>query len=193
MLLVGLPVAAMSLAVTADAAPAPPSLVAPKQEMPAFRYASSALESSTSPTRFVRRILGYRGRGALREIARLRGDGFREGVEEFFSGLRGEAISIAYVLGSHRAARRLLAAEGAEDISEAGTGVTRFPVPSIPGAIGYEGLEAGGGYANVLFVTGRCYLVVGNAIHILLGAEQPTITPIAGAVYLHRRLAHLCA
>jgi hypothetical protein len=166
-------------------------LVAHKSDLPGFRFSRSTLESSTSAAGFARTVLGERGRVAREEIALLKRSGLREGVRDFFIGLRGEAVSIAYVLRSGRAARHLLAAYAQEDLAE--PGVMRFPTDTIPTSVAWEAIQDGGGYANVMFMSGRCVLLVGDAIHELTPLERPSVAPLAGATALYHRVKRLCA
>jgi hypothetical protein len=63
-----------------------------------------------------------------------------------------------------------------------------------PGAFGESepDEEGPGGTANVGFVTGRCYFLVGNALRDTAEAAQLDAAPLAGATALYRREKRRC-
>ena len=179
----------------AAAAIAPRSLVAHPADLPGFTSAKPKLRSATSPSRYARVVLGERSREARSEVARLKRQGFREGVEELFSGAQGEALSFALVLGSAAAARQELQHSKREALKAEVTAVIeRYSVPAVPGAFAFSAVEAGhpSAVANVLFATGRCFLLVGDSLRDA-DSEQAAAAPLAGATALSRRVRGLCA
>ena len=134
-------------------------------------------------------------REARKEVAKLKREGFREGVQELLSGSQGEALSSALVFRSRSAAQHELKASIAEAVKAQGSSavIKRFTVAAIPGSFGFSATEAGhpGGAANVLFASGRCFFVLGDA-RPSAPPEQLSVAPIAGAAALYQRVTSLC-
>lgn len=173
----------------------PQILVAQPPDLPGFRYASREIHASTSPSRYIEKIIEVAPREAGREISFLRRAGFQEGVQELFYGLPGEALSIAEVFSSRRGSRRAFDAAAAEDISPRADPTEKtFKLDAIPGAVGFSGpdFHGPGGFANVLFSTGRCFFLVGNALKAVSDSEQLDAVPDAGALALYRRDKERC-
>jgi uncharacterized membrane protein YtjA (UPF0391 family) len=151
-------------AIAATAIP-PASLVAHRDDLPGFAAAKIKLRSATSATRYVKVVLGESGREGRNEVTKLKRKGFQEGVQELLPSRQGEALSLALVFGSARVAKQELKASISEGVKAQGKAtIKRFTVAAIPGSFGFSAFEAGhsGGAANVLFSTGRCFLLVGN-------------------------------
>jgi uncharacterized membrane protein YtjA (UPF0391 family) len=187
---------AIALVVPAFAAAAipPAALVAHSDELPGFAAAKVKLRWASSVRRYAKFVLGENRREARKEVARLKRKGFLQGVQELLSSPAGEALSNAVVFRSARGAERELKTSLAEVLKAQGKAVIRrFTVAAIPGSLGFSGYEAGqpGGAANVLFSTGRCFFLVGDA---LPGStvQQLSVAPIAGATALYQRVASLC-
>ena len=173
----------------------PESLVAQPLDLPGFRYASREIHATTSPSRYAEQILGDNAREARSEIAFLRDAGFKEGVQEVFYGLPGEALSIAEVFSSKRGARHAFSVAAAEDVNTREAPLEKtFRLSSIPGADGFGGpdLHGTGGYSNVLFSMGHCLFLVGNALRVVTSSEQLDAVPDAGAVALYSRDRQRC-
>lgn len=94
------------------------------------------------------------------ETARLTGEGFKKDLTEFLYGPQGSRSGLSGVmeLGSASAARTELAAELRFYV---GQGEKRFPVNTIPGAVGYRSSSAAGGGENLLFTDGPFLYSVG--------------------------------
>jgi hypothetical protein len=190
------------VAIAASCAPAaasaipPASLIAHPSEMPGFAGAKVRLHSATTASRYARVVLHDSSREARREVPKLRRQGFREGVQELLSGSQGEALSSAVVFHSPAAARHELKASIAQSVKAQGgsAAIKRFTVAAIPGAFAFSATEAGhpGGAANVLFATGRCFFVLGDALKSAPPA-QLSVAPTAGATALYGRVKSLCA
>jgi hypothetical protein len=188
---------ALSLSAPALAAPALSSspFVARPGDLPGFSGARLTVSTASTPLVYVKFVLEENGAQARREVAKLKLEGFRKGVQERISGSPGEALSLTLVLGSHAKARRALKANLAEDVETQGNAeVERFNVPAIPGSAGFSAVQSGssGAAANVLFVVGRCFLLVGDALNEG-DATQARTAPVAGATKLAHRVKHVCA
>jgi uncharacterized membrane protein YtjA (UPF0391 family) len=190
----GCAVAVSAPAIAAAAIP-PASLVAHPDDLPGFAAAKIKLRSATSATRYVKVVLGESGREGRNEVTKLKRKGFKEGVQELLPSQQGEALSLALVFGSARVAKQELKAAISEGVKAQGkAAIKRFTVAAIPGSFGFSAFEAGhsGGAANVLFSTGRCFLLVGNSLHTST-PEQLSVAPIAGAMAVYQRVKSLCA
>jgi hypothetical protein len=68
-------------------------------------------------------------------------------------------------------------------------GATKFRAAGIPGARGAKGKMPGGSYANLVWVEGRCTLLVGESVP---RATAPTAALSAAAQAIYRRTAGRC-
>ena len=62
-------------------------------------------------------------------------------------------------------------------------------VPAIPGAI----VVGEGPAGNVLFTTGRCFVLVGDKLGASSTTSQVNAVPIAATTALYKRVKRLCA
>ena len=69
---------AVSWPALAGAAIPPPSLVAHPDDLPGFTVTKVKVRSATSATRYVKVVLGERGREGREEVAKLKRKGFQE-------------------------------------------------------------------------------------------------------------------
>jgi hypothetical protein len=182
------------LAALALAAIAPRSLVAKPSQLPGFSGAKVRLRSGASPSAYAKSVLQERPRQARKEAARLKREGFREGVQELLSGTQGEALSLAVVFRTAKDAKRELKVSMSADVKAQGNvEVKQFSIASIPGAFAFTASEAGkpGAAGNVLFTVGRCYLVVGD--YLKTGTvEQASAVPTGGGPAVYQKVKHLC-
>jgi hypothetical protein len=178
------------------ATPIPPALlVVHPQDLPGFFGAKSTLSSAMSALLYAQQS-GDTPQEAEVEVTHLQSEGFYEGVSEILAKAQNEAVSNALVFDSAQSAKHELIANLSEDLkSHAKDGLKRFHVPAIPGSVGLDQLQNGkpGAAGNVLFVTGRCFLLVGDVVRDALSRRQGIKAPIAGAIVLYRRIKHLCA
>jgi hypothetical protein len=65
-------------------------------------------------------------------------------------------------------------------------GATPFTVAGIPGAGGTKGKDPGGSYADLVWVQGRCLLLVGEAVPNSTAPTRP-LSAAANAVYRRTR------
>lgn len=172
------------------------SLVVHPGELPGFPSAKVKLASATSASRYAKDVLHDSSREARKEVAKLKREGFREGVQELLRGSQGQALSSAVVFRSRARAQHELKASIAEAVKAQGRSavIKRFTVAAIPGSFGFSATEAGhpGGAANVLFASGRCFFILGDALNSA-PPEQLSVAPIAGAMALYQRVTGLCA
>jgi len=174
---------------------APTSLVAHPADLPGFAAATRKLRSARSPSRYARAVLGEHPREVRAEVVRLKRKGFREGVQELLSASEGEALSFALVLGSARLARQEFDSSRREVLRAQSRAVIEgFAVPAVPGAFAFSAVETGHSFAaaNVLFATGRCFLLVGDSLSKAT-PEEAVAAPLAGATALYQRVRGLCA
>jgi hypothetical protein len=169
------------------------ALVAQPAELPGFHFAEREIQSATTAGRYAKQILQDGPKEARKEIVALDRHGFREGVQEGFDGLAGEALSLGMEFSSPAGA----AWEYAVSLHEIARGqrATRFSVAGVPGAIGFVHLAKSGpgGYGNVIVRTGRCFFLVGDALQNATSPQQISAAPSAGALALYTHDSRLCA
>jgi len=170
----------------------PTALVAAPAELPGFQFAEREIQSATTAMRYAGQILQDGPKEARKETMALDRHGFREGVQEYFDGLDGEALSIGVEFSSAAGAEWEYAAS-LREIAH-GQGATRFGVAGVPGAVGFVHLPKSGpgGDGNVVFRSGRCFFLVGDALPNATGAEELSAPPSAGALALYRHDRRRC-
>jgi len=113
------------------------------------------------------------------EAKRLVQEGFREVVSVQTGSSKGQGVSWAMELGSASAAAREKAAELREFASTA-PGATRFTVAGVPGAEGWAQADTD---ANILFMEGRCLMLVGD--ELASGSDnKPVVLAAVRAVWV---------
>ena len=132
---------------------------------------------------------------AQAEVVSLKQRGFQEGAQEHLSTSQDEALSDALVFSSAQGAKQEFSANLSEDMTSHHAGLKRFTVAAIPRAVGFgqQQAHAQGATADVLFTTGRCFLLIGDALNGRTARKQANSAAIAGATALYRRLRHSCA
>jgi hypothetical protein len=137
---------------------------------------------------------------AKREATELTEMGFREGVFVYFTGRREgarehrEAVSSALVFAASTGAEEELAISVAADLREHDHGhLHRSTVHAIPGSseLGEGGRH--GGVDNVLFSTGRCFFVIGDAIPSSSSAGQVRRPVRSAAIAVYDRAKQPCS
>jgi hypothetical protein len=169
-------------------------LIVHRSELRGFATATRIVHSTQSPHVYATIINRDGPAEAKTEIAQLKGEGFREGVQELLLATpQGEAVSDALVFGSSRGARLEFKANLSEDL-KAHPGLKRFSVGIIPGSVGLSQFESGGAGAttDVLFSTGRCFFLVGTAVYGVLTKRQAIADANAAAHALYRRTRSVC-
>jgi hypothetical protein len=102
-------------------------------------------------------------------------------------------LSSVMRLGSASSARAEAAAELRADSAGGGSTVSTFAVSGVPGAHGvsYSGGGSPGSASNVLFVEGRCFLLVGDGSQSNHASVTSTRNAaIAGVKAIYHRTAH---
>lgn len=126
------------------------------------------------------------GGGRPQEVARLRRLGFIAGATENITSSDGAGgLSFVEQFSTPGAAR----AELANEIRSSKAGFSsykQFPVPGIPGAIGFGGSGNGSSGINVAFTDGDYYYLVGQGVTAL--GPEPEHALIAAAQSLYHRV-----
>jgi hypothetical protein len=162
------------------------SLVAPAGTMRGFRT-SGAPQTATSAQRWAE--ISNEGDEVASEAARLARAGFREGVGQHYKAPAGPAaLSLALVFSSSEGARKEVRHYLQVD-PRFGLHVEGVKVAAIPGSV----LVGEGPAGNVLFTTGRCFLLVGDELGPSATQAQVNAVPIAAATVLYRQVKALCA
>jgi hypothetical protein len=137
---------------------------------------------------------------AKREATELTEMGFREGAFVYFTGRRErahehrEAVSSALVFATSAGAEQDLAISVATELREHDHGhLHRSTIHAIPGSseLGEGGRH--GGVDNVLFTTGRCFFVIGDAIPRSSSAGQVRRPVRSAAIAVYDRAKQPCA
>lgn len=180
---------------TVSAAIPPRSLELHTRELPGFAGASKKVQVFESADQFIE----SRGGGPAEveaERALLAKRGFQGTIGESFRAPHREAIFVAFVFTSPQGATEEFHETLAADIKHLkGHGARRSAVSGIPGSVLVGQFEKGhrGGTGNVLFTTGRCFFVVGDAVKRATNRKQAYRAPITAARAILRREKHACA
>jgi len=177
---------------------APERLVATISWFPDLGQPESRLRATRSPSGWAFGILEDPPANGRQEVARLKREGFVEGVHRAITGGKGKAFSGALVLRTAQAATRESETKASEEQHELGAGVVRFALPTIPGGIGLTqphsptALTPGESRTSVVFAVGRCTLGVG--LGLAPPSSQSAVQPaaIAAAVRLRKAVRHAC-
>jgi hypothetical protein len=177
---------------------APQRLVASISWFPNLDQPESRLSASRSPSGWAFGILGDPPTNGRNEVARLKREGFVEGVRRLITGGTGLAVSAALVLGTSHAATSESQTKASEEHSELGAGVVRVALPTIPGATVLTqphlvgAFTPGESQTSVVFAVGRCTLAVG--LRRAPPSSQTAVqhAAIAAAVRLRKAVRHGC-
>lgn len=191
--------AAVGAVAPAGAATVPPpsSLMLHAGDMPRFVPARGQPQVTIDANQFARSLEPSPGQ-ARREAVTLRSLGFQEGVSELFvvPHSHDQALSVAVVLASPLAAQIQLA----RTVPSIFEGQFPFAVlrgftdAAVPGSLGLAASGPVGGAVNVVFTTGRCYMLVGQAVTRGKPSARTLAGPvIAGATALYGRASGVCA
>jgi hypothetical protein len=169
------------------AATIPTAALAPPQGGLEGFSASGAPRTATSAQRWSE--ISNEGDEVGAEAARLTRNGFREGVGQHYKAAGGRAaLSLALVFDSPEGAAKEVRHYLQVD-PRFGLHVESVKVPAIPGAI----VVGEGPAGNVLFTTGRCFLLVGDELTPSATPAQVNAVPIAAATATYARVKRLCA
>jgi hypothetical protein len=177
-------------------------LVAQSGDLPGFSGAEGNPQVTTSAARWAeidpRSEPGSEPADA-HEVHNLTREGFQEGVRESFQSGSGEAISVAIVFRSPQEAGQYFSTEvNPKRLRNDGLALEHVTVHGVHGAV----ITGGGPNGNVLFTTGRCFVLVGNHVpetgvsesaHSAAEEKPVNAAPIAGATAVYGRVKHDCA
>ncbi len=164
-----------------------PASLVPTAAMTGFTP-SGAMQTSTSAQAWAQ--TSGESDEVAHETARLTSAGFREGVGQHYKGSASAAgLSLALVFNTPEGAKKEVTHYLQVD-PRYGLHLEGEKVPAIPGAI----VVGEGPAGNVLFTTGRCFLLVGDELGAPSSSPaQVNAVPIAAATYLYQHVKSLCA
>ncbi len=161
------------------------SLNPPADELQGFS-ASGAPKTATSAQHWAE--ISDEGDEVGSEAARLTRNGFREGVGQHYKASGGQAaLSLALVFDSPEGAAKEVRHYLQVD-PRFGLHVESVKVPAIPGSIVIGEGPAG----NVLFTSGRCFLLTGDELTPSATPMQVNAVPISAAIATYARVKRLC-
>lgn len=177
-------------------------LVAQSRDLPGFSGAEGSPQVATSADRWAE-IDPHSEPGSepadQHEVPNLTREGFQEGVRESFQNGSGEAISVGIVFRSPQGASQYFSSEvNPKRLVNDGLALEHVTIHGIPGAV----ITGGGPNGNVVFTTGRCFVLVGNHVpeagvpesaHTAAEEKPVNAAPIAGATAVYERVKHDCA
>jgi hypothetical protein len=167
-------------------APAAAALVLPAADLHGFSTYGTP-EIATTPQRWA--AISNERDEVESEIKRLTRAGFQEGVGQHYKDAAGNgAMSLALVFDSAQGARGEVTRYLGLD-PRYGLHVEGVKVAAIPGSV----VVGEGPAGNVLFTTGRCFLLVGDQLGASATQAQVNTVTIAGASALYARVKGLCA
>jgi hypothetical protein len=164
-----------------------PASLVPTAAMQGFT-ASGAMQTATSAQAWAQD--SGESDEVAHETTRLTGEGFREGVGQHYKGTAGAAaLSLALVFNTPEGAKKEVT-HYLQVNPRYGLHLEGTKVPAIPGAV----VVGEGPAGNVLFTTGRCFLLVGDQLGSPSSTpEQANALPIAAATALYNQVKSLCA
>jgi hypothetical protein len=133
---------------------------------------------------------------AKREYAYLIREGFVEGVAETILAKGREAVGEALVFETSSAAQTTIKRASTELSKPVHKeSLVRFGVPGIPGSLGFgfHTPKERGAASNVMFATGRCFVLVADRVVDARTLAQANRAPVAAAKTLYGRISSLCA
>jgi hypothetical protein len=174
---------------------APALLEVNARELPGFTRDHAYHFASTSVAIWARESEEKKGEAEETE-AYLTREGFVEGAASFIPGDKREAVEEALVFGSAAGAQHTLVRRAGElaKLEMHGESSKRFRVKLIPGSIGIDFFQRGkpGAASNVLFATGRCYVVVADRVENAATLAQAEKAPVTAARRLYGRVRAVC-
>jgi hypothetical protein len=131
-----------------------------------------------------------------KEHAYLVSEGFVEGVASTVVAKGRESVGETLVFNTSSAARTTLANAATEIAKPDGKeSLARFRVTGIPGSVGlgFYTLKQRGTASNVLFATGRCFVLVADRVVHARTLVQANRAAVTAAKRLYKRVHNLCA
>lgn len=163
-----------------------PASLVPTGAMQGFTP-SGAMQTATTPQGWAQS--SSESDEVTHETARLEGEGFREGVGQHYKGTADSAaLSLVLVFNTSEGTKKEVT-HYLEVDPRYGLHVEAEKVAAIPGAI----VVGEGPAGNVLFTTGRCFVLVGDELKSSSTPSQVNAVPIAAATALYERIKSLCA
>jgi hypothetical protein len=133
---------------------------------------------------------------AEKEHAYLISEGFIEGVASTVAAKGRESVGETLVFNTSSAAQTTLANAATEVAKPDGKeSLARFRVVGIPGSVGlgFYTPKHRGTASNVLFATGRCFVLVADRVVHGTTLAQANRAPVTAARRLYKRVRNLCA
>jgi hypothetical protein len=174
-------------------------LVPRRRELPGFARGEYKLRTASSPLVWLESLPGETRAEALRDAARLRREGFREGAQANFASNGGGGLAVGIVFATSRGASAELATTAAEEQEQSEKEhvppPTIFRAPAVPGSEGFTASQEGGErrYADLFFSVGRCFIAVSDAWYGPSSEYEAVQAPLAGATAVYHRTRHICA
>jgi hypothetical protein len=133
---------------------------------------------------------------AEKEHSYLVSEGFIEGVASTVIAKGRESVGETLVFKTSPAAQTTLAHAATEVAKPDGKeSLARFRVEGIPGSVGlgFYTPKQRGTASNVLFATGRCFVLVADRVAHASTLAQANRAPVTAAKRLYKRVHNLCA
>jgi hypothetical protein len=133
---------------------------------------------------------------AEKKYAYLISEGFLEGVSSSIVAKGREAVGEALVLKTSSAAQTTLTSASTDVGKPIGDEkLVRFRVRGIPGSVGFGFYtpKRRGTASNVLFATGRCFVLIADRVVQAKTLAQANRAPVAAAKRIYGRTRNLCA
>jgi hypothetical protein len=173
-------------AITTGPLPPPASLLAPAADLPGF-HVYGAPQAATSTRRWAE--ISNESDEVEGEVKRLTVKGFREGVGQHYKSASGQgAISLGLVFDSPRGAHEEVTRYLGLD-PRYGLHVEDVKDSAIPGSV----IVGEGAAGDVLFTTGRCFLLIGGQLGTSGSQAQVNAITIPAASAVYARVRGLCS
>jgi hypothetical protein len=133
---------------------------------------------------------------AEKEHAYLVSEGFIEGVASTVIAKGRESVGETLVFNTSSAAQTTLAHAATEIAKPDGKeSLARFRVVGIPGSVGlgFYTPKQRGTASNILFATGRCFVLVADRVVHARTLSQANRAPVTAAKRLYKRVRNICA
>lgn len=189
------PSAAAATATTPPPIP-PATLVPSASQLPGFAHAKFTIHATTSIDFYVEEFTEDSRLQEVAESSELQRLGFEEASEEYFTAPGREGVAEAVVLNSPASAiSEFTTSLRSDHASFEKRGLVQAPVPGLPGAVALGDFVGGrrGATDNVLFTSGRCFLLVADRLPHASNRAQGARAPVAAAKALAVSAKSACA
>lgn len=163
-------------------------------DLPGFKGGKGHYFATASATRWAERE--ETAAEAEKEHAYLVSEAFIEGVASTVIVKGRESVGETLVFKTSSAAQTTLARAATEVAKpDAKESLARFRVEGIPGSVGlgFYTPKQRGTASNILFATGRCFVLVADRVVHASTLEEANRAPVAAAKRLYKRVRDLCA